>query len=754
MRHRPFRLLLLVLFLTWQSVGCMTSPALRPAASSPEAQPPLDDVDSSGAQKAVEDARTEQVMDEVSSLLLLARQQARLGLLDSADATWQQAVDRLRPLAIEDEVLTGYLRSIEAERERAREFALSRGEALSPLEDQEPVREVLLDPVPDSDPEHTKEVQEATRDVTPDYPVDVNDRVVGYLDLYSKGRLRDWFASSLERSGTWLGRLREIFKEEGLPEDLVYLAHVESAFKTSAYSRARARGIFQFISATGRRYGLEINWWVDERADPEKSARASASYLRDLYEEFGDWKLALAAYNAGEGRVRRSIKVGKTRDYWELISRRFFRRETRNYVPAIFAATLIAKDPASFGFENVKYLEPADFEFVEVPTETDLEILARCARTDVETLRRLNPALRRSQTPPNYPNYPLRVPKGHAEGFHVALAKIPVDERIVLRQHVVRRGDTLSTIARNQGTTVRAIQEANGMGRRTLLRVGQVLAVPRGPGAPVAYEAAVRTSGSGGTYRVRRGDSLGRIARRFGVSVRQLQQWNELGRSTRIYAGQRLHVGSTASRSTFSRASNTRSTRSVAKGGVHIVRSGDTLWDISRRYGVSVRSLQQANGLRSRSILKLGQRLTIPGAKNTATRNTTNSASAAGSTKKPVAVVAGGMTHRVRSGETLWDISRKYGVELSALLSVNGLGRRSVIHPGQAVTIPGEIRRTATGQSNDSTDRPSSTVHIVRRGENLWTISRRYGLSVQSLLRHNELSKNSVIHPGDRIAIP
>ncbi|NJN64373.1 MAG: lytic transglycosylase domain-containing protein, partial [Acidobacteria bacterium] len=238
-------------------------------------------------------------------------------------------------------------------------------------------------------------VEEAAGSIEPDWPVVTNERVLAWVEAYT-GRLSEFMAGSIARSGKWEARFREIFAEEGVPQDLIYLAHTESGFKTSAYSRAHARGVFQFISGTARRYGMRIDTWVDERADPEISARASASYLRDLYDEFGCWSLALASYNGGEGRVRRAIKATGERDFWKLASSsRHFRRETRNYVPAIMAATLIAKNPASFGFGGVQKLPPAEFDLVTIPDPADLEVIARVAKTDVATLRELNPALRR-----------------------------------------------------------------------------------------------------------------------------------------------------------------------------------------------------------------------------------------------------------------------------------------------------------------------------------------------------------------------
>ncbi|MDQ7005605.1 MAG: LysM peptidoglycan-binding domain-containing protein [Acidobacteriota bacterium] len=637
------------------------------SAPPPAAQPQVDT-----AQAATDVPGQEEVLAEVARLVVLARQQLRVGLLDEARESWDRAIARLAPLATRDPALTGRLRAIEAEADKMLEVAASREQRYAATAEKSAQRlEGLLDaPEPALDPSHLAEVEGAAEAVTPDYPVEVNDRVLAWLEVYRKGgKLGKWFESSLRRSGRYEQRFREIFAEEGIPQDLIYLAHVESGFKTSAYSRARARGIFQFIASTGRRYGLRVDWWIDERAEPEKSCRAAATYLRDLYAEFGDWYLALAAYNGGEGRVRRTIRRAKTRDFWAMARRRFFRRETRNYVPAILAATLISKDPARFGYTDLVKDEPLAWETVRVPAQADLEVLARAAGTEARILRELNPALRRGQTPPKYPDYELKVPPGHAAGFAEKLAAIPRDQWIVKQLHRVRRGDTLSTLARRYGTSVRAIQLANGMGRRTLLSIGRVLEIPRGP-APSRSSSRQMRADADGRYTVRRGDTLAQIARRFGVTVAHLQQWNGLGRSTRIYAGQSLRVSGSRSAAASVEPAST-------SGRIHVVRRGDTLWDISRRYGVSLSALMRANGLGRRSVLSPGQRLRLPPAPVQAA-----AARKAGNTGGGT-----GRVHVVRRGESLYRIAHRYGVSVDTLCRLNNIRPDQTIHPGDRLTV-------------------------------------------------------------------
>ena len=292
----------------------------------------------------------------------------------------------------------------QAEVTPALEPAAETGEAADDTELAEEVEPSPLDELPETAPDLSasdleKEKQLVAESIpTFDIPMVLNDKVVSYVEYFSN-RQKAFFSASLARSGRYVEAFRKTFDEAGIPKDLVYMAHVESAFKTNAYSKAKAKGIYQFIAATGRRYGLRIDSWVDERSDPEKSARASAAYLKDLHAMFGDWYLALAAYNAGEGKVQRSLAKTRKEDFWSLASTKLLRAETKNYVPAILAATLIAKQPEKYGFD-VQLDPPVVTEVVKIEGQTDLRILARLADVDLETLRQLNLQLRRGMTPP------------------------------------------------------------------------------------------------------------------------------------------------------------------------------------------------------------------------------------------------------------------------------------------------------------------------------------------------------------------
>jgi membrane-bound lytic murein transglycosylase D len=391
-----------------------------------------------------------------------------------------------------------------------------------------------------------------------DIPMAYNDQVQFWIDFYTI-RNREVFEAGLARSGRYMGLFREIFAEAGLPLDLIHLAHVESGYKTSAYSRSHARGVFQFISGTGRRYGLRIDYWVDERVDPEKSARAAVAYLSDLHAEFGDWYLALAAYNAGEGRIRSALRKSGRDDFWGIARTSYIRRETKNYVPAILATVMIAKDPSRYGIDT----EPEPrvlYDSVEVEGAADLEVLARCAGTDLETMKQLNPALRRHQTPPDGATS-VRVPIGSAERTLAALARVPVGERVLYARHRVSGGDTLYAIARRYDVSVAAIQQTNHMGRRTTIHVGDVLVIPTAAAASRTAQAGTTVASASSqaadtpsatshrassskavVHTVRRGETLYRIAALYDTTVELLCALNHISAKSTLYPGTRLSV--------------------------------------------------------------------------------------------------------------------------------------------------------------------------------------------------------------------
>ena len=402
-----------------------------------------------------------------------------------------------------------------------------------------------------------------------DIPIPQNQRVLGYVELFQT-RLRSYIQDGLQRGSQYLPMIQDVFRAEGLPLDLAYVPLIESAFKPNALSRVRAKGVWQFMHATALENGLRHDWYIDERSDPEKATKAAAKYLKTLSRIFdGDWHLALASYNGGPGRVQRAIKRTGRTDFWQLSSiKRGLPRETREYVPMILAAMIIARNPAQYGFE-LTLPEPAPRETVTINGPVDLRRIAEWTGTPVDVIQQLNPELRRWTTPVRGSGYELIVPDGTAEPLRVKLEESPDVTGASLNWHTVRSGETLATISRKLRVSRIDLAEANYLPARSRVRPGQKLIVPRPPttlmaaqpdrptpaleARPLATRASfISTDGASDrdsyqpeparrTYRVKRGDTLSSIARLFSTSVSALKQWNRL-RTNRISPGQRLTV--------------------------------------------------------------------------------------------------------------------------------------------------------------------------------------------------------------------
>ena len=387
-----------------------------------------------------------------------------------------------------------------------------------------------------------------------DIPLTFNDKVE-YFTKYFQNSGRKAFAKWLSRSERFIPLMKEVLKKEGLPEDLVYLAMIESGFSPHAYSVASAVGPWQFISATGKRYALRIDSWIDERRDPLKSTIAAALYLKELYGMFNnDWYLAAAGYNAGENKILRAINMYNTRDFWQISKGSYLKRETKDYVPKLIAAAIIAKEPAKYGFGDVAYLPPVEFDTVNIPSRTDLSLVAQICNVSQATIRELNPELRRWCTPPNYPDYQLKIPKGMKAKFELEYAKINEDkrytERTLYTKYRAGKKDSLASIAKKFGTTPEAIASLNKIGKNGKVR-GRTLTVPV-PSASTAAETAeepgvlaqAKTSSKefNKYYTVKKGDTLTSLSRKFSVSEKILSAWNNIKGKIALKPGRRIIV--------------------------------------------------------------------------------------------------------------------------------------------------------------------------------------------------------------------
>ena len=391
--------------------------------------------------------------------------------------------------------------------------------------------------------ESVKAKAEAEIKSTPsDLPLMMTDQVAGFINYFST-RGRGTMERALARSGRYEDMIRQILKEEGVPQELIYLAQAESGFHPLAVSRAGARGMWQFMGSRAQGYGLARSWWVDDRQDPEKATRAAAHHLKDLYGEFGDWYLAMAAYNSGPGTVQSAVKRTGYADFWELYRRNVLPKETRNYVPIILAVTIMAKNPAQYGLDSVVKEKPVPFDTVKIDYPIDLRLAAECVDATADELLDLNPSLLRMTTPKvtervtgevaaqvrgENGTFELHLPAGTAEKFQTAVAAIPTDKRVWWRYHKVQAGESLAVIARTYHTTPQAIAEANelGMGSGNDALVPEArLIIPIAPGK----QADTSTYARGTTrYKVHKGDTVASVAENFGVSEKMLRGWNHL----------------------------------------------------------------------------------------------------------------------------------------------------------------------------------------------------------------------------------
>jgi len=377
-------------------------------------------------------------------------------------------------------------------------------------------------------------------------PLEINPRVQFWIDIFT-GRERERFQLYLAREGRYDDMIRSKLRDKGLPEELLYLALIESGFSPIARSRAAAVGMWQFMAGTARIEGLEVSEYLDERRDVERATDAAVRHLGRLYGEFGSWYLAAAAYNSGSGRVNRALRrrapgeTGADSLFWRIHDS--LPRETRDYVPKLLAATIIARNREQFGLDSVMPLDPQPVDRVTVPDATDLSVIAEAAGVDEGDVVALNPQLPRRVTPPGR-KFEVLLPEGTAETFEVAYAKVPPAKRVRFLEHTVRRGETLSHIAARYGTSIRLIQQTNGIRNANRLSVGQRLRIPRGSVTTRVASNADSGTRAGGPqadgkleYRVRRGDSLWSISRHYGVSTRQLMTWNSLNSRSVLHPG-------------------------------------------------------------------------------------------------------------------------------------------------------------------------------------------------------------------------
>ena len=545
-------------------------------------------------------------------------------------------------------------------------------------------------------------------------PLVINGHVEEDID-FLRNRFKSHFETWLTRGSMYFPVVKSIFKKEGVPEELAYLSFIESGVNPVAQSWAKAVGMWQFIKGTGKMYGLRSNFWYDERKDFIKASHAAARHFKDLHNEFGDWYLALAAYNSGPGRVYRAMRKSGETDFWKL--RPFLPKETRNYVPLYIAATVMGLDPKAYGFE-FEQVDPIEYDEVTIADCVDLSVVAKCAATDVATIKRLNPSILRWCTPPGINELTLRVPKGNGSGFDEKYAAVPDDQKRNEVYHKVHRKETLASIARKYGISASLLADANKLSPKKRLTVGTILMIPvpsatRVSASEFASDDAPRKSArarnkveqiEGRTgkdkvvYRIKRRDTLAEIARKYGVRVSDLRVWNDIPYGTKIKSGAKLTIWTPSAFANAKKSApvvqgdlvvlpelSAKNTLEPSSSNIVVVKSGDNLKKVARRSGVTIAQLKDWNHLKS-DVIKKGQKLHIgvadgrqaptKGAKTSLTASSRKDS--AKSSQNPT-------TYRVKKGDTLSTIASLFGVSIGDLKQWNN------IH-GHKIKVGQEIR--------------------------------------------------------------
>ena len=483
---------------------------------------------------------------------------------------------------------------------------------------------------PAADPNVKAKAQAEIKSTHSDLPLMMTDQVAGYISYFSN-RGRGQFERALARSGRYREMMLPILKEEGVPQDLIYLAQAESGFHALAVSRAGARGIWQFMGSRARGYGLSHSMWVDDRQDPEKSTRAAARHLKDLYNEFGDWYLAMAAYNSGPGTVQAAVRRTGYADFWELYRRNVLPKETRNYVPIILAVTIMAKNPSQYGLEGVAMDRPAAYDTVTINYPIDIRLVAECVDAAPSEIQDLNPSLLRLATPKEG-RFEIHLPAGTKDRYETAVANIPPGMRLWWRYRTVHPGDTLASLARTYRTTAKSIAEANHLDERGLEADGKLI-IPVVPGKRPLSDTATYARRIT-RYKVRKGDTVETVADNLGVPAQMIRRWNGLRgdslrgrkvlavhlpvtpssgdietastqppRSAKPTTGKKAtHTASNKSSSAKSSAARSAASASENAEGPepaavvhHKVKSGETFYSIAANYKTTVAALKRSN---------------------------------------------------------------------------------------------------------------------------------------------------------------
>jgi peptidoglycan lytic transglycosylase D len=543
----------------------------------------------------------------------------RAGDLEAAKRSFDHAVDLLLQSPAEirsDERVQHELERVLEDVNRP-EMAALQSDNPAPQQKAEPAPiDEVNDVTPPVDPNVKARAEAEVKATHSDLPLMLTDQVAGFINYFSTPKGHEILQHALERGGRYREMIEGTLRDQGVPQELIYLAQAESGFHPLALSRVGARGMWQFMSSRARGYGLQHNLWVDERQDPEKSTRAAAHHLKDLYNQFGDWYLAMAAYNSGPGTVQSAVKRTGYADFWELYRRNVLPKETRNYVPIILAVTIMAKNPAQYGLGDIVPEQPVPYDAVVINYSVDLRLVAQCIDVSPATLQDLNPSLLRLATPKDQ-SFELRLPVGTRDRYLAAIEPIPPQMRVWWRYHEVADGDTLASIARTYRTSLAAIEKENHLLSGDELKPDSKLIVPIPPGKHAATEDGASYARHTTRYKVRRGDTVQTVADNFSLPPVMIRRWNHLrGDSLRGRRIVYVHLpvtptGLTNGPSATSKSKSDRELAPATRKTVqrHKVQPGETLITIASNHHTTVEALKRDNG--NLAVLRPGMVLVI-----------------------------------------------------------------------------------------------------------------------------------------------